>query len=290
MLYIVLAAILVSWIFVLFKMFPKYGVSTFPAIVINYVTACICGFIFFGHTLKQEAFLHTSWIPYVVLCGFLFIGLFLLMGISSQKNGVSLTSVTVKMSMAISMLMMIFSYNEKVGVVKILGIFIATLAVLSMSISKKEAKNSKDKNGSLLLVLLFIGCGVLDFTLNYVQNFHLEYLSIPLFSAIGLGSAGVIGTIILLFLLGKKKESINRNTLIGGILLGVPNYFSIFFIIQSYSTTSWSDSTVLAVMNVLTVLTSTLVGVFAFSEKLDRLKWIGLVSAFFAIYLFYISG
>ena len=186
--------------------------------------------------------------------------------------------------------MMIISYNEKVGAIKIIGILIATLAVLAMSFTKKETNQSKDKNGSLFLVLLFIGCGILDFTLNYVQNFHLEHLSIPLFSAIGLGSAGIIGALILTYLLLKKKVCINRNTIIGGILLGIPNYFSIFFIIQSYSSTTWSDSTVLAVMNVLTVLTSTLVGVFSFNEKLDRMKWLGLVSAFIAIYLFYISG
>ena len=91
-----------SVIFVLFKLFPKYGIDTFQAIVFNYFTACVCGFVLYGNTWTNKAIENNDWMIWALISGVLFISLFVLMGKSSQLNGVALTSVSVKMSMAIS--------------------------------------------------------------------------------------------------------------------------------------------------------------------------------------------
>ena len=297
---IFISVLATTWIFILFKLFPKYGVNTFQAIVINYLTACVCGISLYGNTLTKTAFEHTSWIPFVFLCGILFISLFYLMGLSSQRNGMSITSVAVKMSMAISMGLMIFIYKEEITWMKVAGIILSILGVIIMSYARR-ATSDDDRNPSivtrhsslysrnLLLIAIFLGCGLLDVVLNYVQSFHLQHLSTSLFSAFGLGMAGVFGGIILLINILRKKETFEKKSIIAGILLGIPNYFSIYYLIQSYSSTSWSDSTVLAVLNVATVITSTLAGLVLFKEKLNLQKSAGLVLSLLAIACFYFS-
>ena len=291
---ILISILATTWIFILFKLFPKYGVNTFQAIVVNYLTACVCGILLYGNTLTNAAFEHTSWIPFVFLCGILFISLFYLMGISSQRNGVSITSVAVKMSMAISMGLMIVLYHESITSLKIGGIIFAILGVIIMSYERKQlrpesfrekkvtsrklsGRNSSLFSRNLILFAIFLGCGLLDVVLNYVQSFHLEHLSTSLFSAFGLGMAGVFGGIVLLVNILRKKEKFEKKSILAGILLGIPNYFSIYYLIKSYSSTPWSDSTVIAVLNVTTVITSTLAGLVLFKEKLNLQKSIGLI-------------
>jgi drug/metabolite transporter (DMT)-like permease len=298
---IFISVLATTWIFILFKLFPKYGVNTFQAIVINYLTACICGILLYGNTLTKTAFEHISWIPFVFLCGILFISLFYLMGLSSQRNGMSITSVAVKMSMAISMGLMIFIYKEEITWMKVAGIILSILGVIIMSYERRVTsdddsnpslvtRNSSLYSRNLLLLAIFLGCGLLDVVLNYVQSFHLQYLSTSLFSAFGLGMAGIFGGIILLINILRKKETFEKKSIIAGVLLGIPNYFSIYYLIQSYSSTSWSDSTVLAVLNVTTVITSTLAGLVLFKEKLNLPKSLGLFLSLLAIACFYFAN
>ncbi|MFN6015392.1 MAG: EamA family transporter, partial [Flavobacteriales bacterium] len=125
-------------IFVIFKLFPRYGIDTFQAIVFNYFTAFACGTILFGNEWKDTALQQGQWPLFVVISAFLFISLFILMGISSQRNGVALTSIAVKMSMAISMLLMITLYRESLSALKMSGILFAFTGVFLVSFSGKE--------------------------------------------------------------------------------------------------------------------------------------------------------
>jgi drug/metabolite transporter (DMT)-like permease len=206
------------------------------------------------------------------------------MGKSSQNNGVSLTTVIVKMSMAFSMVLMILFYHENINIYKTSAFILALFGIFFLSKEKNDGrKNNKDK---ILLIILFIGCGALDFVLNYVQNFKLQYISSPLFSAFGLGFAGIIGCILLTIKSIKKQEKITFKNILAGVLLGIPNYFSIYYLIHSYEVLDLPDSTVLALLNVLSVLASLIAGYFLFKEKITVLKAIGILSCLISINLF----
>lgn len=284
MISISIAVITVTWIFILFKSFPKYNIDTFQAVVFNYLAAFTCGTILYGNQITKNIFEHREWMLWALICGALFISLFFLMGKSSQNNGVSLTTVVVKMSMAFSMILMILIYNESLTEYKISAITLALLGIFFLS--KEKQQKEKNSNNKLLLIILFIGCGLLDFILNFVQNFKLQHISSSLFSAFGLGLAGAIGCLILLFKSFKSKEKVTLKNILAGILLGVPNYFSIYYLIHSYEVLDLPDSTVLALLNVLSVLASLVAGYFIFKEKITWLKVIGIFSCLISIYLF----
>lgn len=276
-----------SFIFVIFKLFPRFGIKTFQAIVFNYFTAFSCGVILFGNEWKDHSISDATWPLYALISGALFISLFILMGISSQKNGVALTSIAGKMSMAVSLIFMIFIYREEMSFLKTCGILLAFLGVFLVSFSK----NYKDASGSIwMLVILFLGSGLLDFVLNYVQKFHLEQLAPSLFSAFGFGIAGLIGLSVLIFQFITKKSVFQFRNVLAGIALGVPNYFSIFLLMLSYKTTGWTDTTVLVIINVSVVLLSAVTGFVAFKENVNTQKIIGLLSAVSAIIILYFAN
>lgn len=276
-----------SLIFVIFKLFKRYNIDTFQAIVVNYFTAFSIGFGLYGHTWTSANLEQLQWVPYAVLCAICFISLFLIMGKSSQLNGVASTSIAVKMSMAISLIFMIFFYNESVNTLKIIGIILAFIGVYLITAKSKSTPSTT--NATWMLAVLFLGSGFLDFLLNFIQNSQLGHLSTALFSAIGFGMAGTIGIVILTIKLIRGTTVIRGRNILAGIILGIPNYFSIYLLLLSYSSTGWPDSTVLAITNVSVVLCSALIGFIAFRENTSTAKLIGLISAILAIAVLYMA-
>lgn len=277
-----------SVIFVIFKLFPKYGINTFHAIVFNYFTAFTCGILLFGKDWNPKALETGNWPYFAVLSAILFISLFIVMGISSQRNGVALTSIAGKMSMGLSMLFMIGLYSEPLSFLKIIGILLAFLGVFLVSFAKST--DEKSSNSIWLLVLLFVGSAILDVVLNYVQKYEFEHIPASLFSAFGFGLAGIIGLSILIVQIAREKATFELKNIFAGIVLGIPNYFSIYLLILSYKSTGWTDSTVLAIMNVSTVLISAVIGFIAFRENVTFQKIIGLLAAVSAIILLYFAN
>jgi drug/metabolite transporter (DMT)-like permease len=287
MIELILAVLFSSGIFAIFKLFVRFQIDTFQAIVFNYFTAALCGFGLYWNTWDPTNLIQISWIPFAFISGILFISLFVILGLSSQRNGVAITSVATKMSMATGILGMIFLYNESVGILKVVGILSAIIGVVVVSWVK--SKNEKGQGAWWMLFLLFFGSGLLDVVLNYAQKNSLGTLTPALFSAFGLAIAGIFGLLILIVQLILGKSKIELKNILAGVVLGVPNYFSIYLLISSYQSTGWTDSTVLSVINVSVVLISTLIGLIFFQEKINRLKLIGLIFSLSAITLLYFA-
>ncbi len=280
-----------SLLFVIFKLFPRFGIDTFQAIVFNYFTALVCGFLIYGNQWDSRALEGGNWPLFAVICAVLFISLFIIMGLSSQKNGVASTSIAVKMSMAMTILLMFMFYKEKLTLLKAAGIVFAILGIILVSYSKPtKDKTKKTDNAIWMLLILFVGSGILDFALNYVQKFELIYLTPPLFSAIGFGLAGILGFIVLFVRVLQKKNKFDLNSILAGIILGIPNFFSIFLLIVSYKSTGWTDTTVVSILSVSVVVTTSLIGFVIFKESISIRKIIGLFSAIFAIIVLYLAN
>ena len=274
-------------IFTIFRLFKRFGIDTFQAIIVNYFTATGIGFALYGNTWNNLAWEQNSWMIYAVITSLLFISLFLLMGLSSQENGIASTSVAIKMSMAISIVLLILYYSETPSTIKVIGVILAFVSVILVSWSKQ--KNKSITKHKWMLMVLFFGGGCLDFVLNYVQENQLDVLKPSLFSAICFGIAGCIGTIILVFKVIKGTSKLEWKNVIAGVILGIPNFFSIYFLLLSYTSTGWTDTTVLALMNVSVVLGSALIGLFIFKESTTPKKIIGLFIALVAIITLYIA-
>ena len=288
MIFLLLSILSSSIILVIFKGFERYKINLFQAIVWNYVTAVSCGFILYGNQWKSSAITTGNWKLFALICGISFIGIFTVMGKSSQQNGIGSTAIAGRMSLAISIIALIIFYNEALTVWKIIGILAAILSVVLLNFSKNQEK-STGKNGILLLVIIFIGSGLLDIILNFaIQPKNLGTLTPNLFSAIGFGIAGCIGLTILGIQLLRKKTIFQFRNILGGIVLGIPNYFSIYLLLKAYSVLEaekhWTQSSILGINNVVIVLISSLLALLFFKEKMNKIKAVGFVTAITATY------
>jgi len=273
---------------VIFRIFERYEIDSFQAIVVNYFTAFICGISIYAADIQPGILTNLTWIPFIGVSAILFISLFIIMAISAQKNGIASTSVAVKMSMALSMLGMILIYKEAISFIKISGVVLALLGVFLLAGANKGTnKNSS----SFMLVILFFGSGLLDLHLNYAQKVALSNLSPPLFTAFGFGLAGCIGLVVYIIQgIRSSYKPVRAKNIIAGVTLGIPNFYSIYFILKSYRTLNWQDSSVLAVANVSIVILSVFVGLLVFKEQVNKIKIAGILSALLAITLLYLSS
>ncbi|WP_281540391.1 DMT family transporter [Maribacter aestuarii] len=283
MLYLALSILFSSLIFVIFKLYIRFNVETPYAIITNYVVACAVGLVAYTGSFDFVEITQKSWFLGALALGVLFILIFNIMALTSQRLGVSVASVATKMSFVVPAVVGIFLYKEELGPLKVLGILIAIMAVYLSSI-KKTALPFKL---SLLFLpfLVFLGSGIIDTSIKYFQELHLKDGELPLFSATVFFAAGISGFVFMGFKAIKQRVRFNIINVIGGIALGVPNYFSIYFLVKALEYDGLNSASIFTINNVAIVLLSTLFGIIFFKERLSLKNWSGIGLAILSILL-----
>jgi len=272
-----------TWIFVVFKLYDVYKVQTLVAIIINYITACLVGLTLYDGTFNVGEILESTWVWGPVFMGVLFIAIFNLMARTSQVAGVSVASVATKMSLVIPVLLGVFLYNEQLSFIEIAGIVLALTAVYLVSAKGKGLH--VDRKYLILPVLVFLGSGIIDASIKYFEEVHLSDQEIPIFSSMIFGFAAISGLIFIGFKSNKNKMNLSLKNILGGLALGIPNYFSIYFLIRALRSDLLSSAAVFTINNVAIVMLSTLVGILLFKEKLSVKNWGGVALAILSIIL-----
>ena len=284
MFYLLISICISSFLFVIFKLFDVLKVNTFQAIVVNYFVAAVLGFYLSNNSVSFQEIPNQPWFIGAFLLGIMFILVFNVMALTSQKNGLSVASVSSKMSVVIAIVFGVWYYEESLGFIKLSGILLALIAVYLTSV--KEKKETTVKQVSLLFpILLFFGSGAIDTSLKFIETRFVEEGGVPLFSATIFGCAFILGMTILLYQIVKGTFRFEFKNILGGILLGVPNYFSIVYLLKALSTDGMESSTAFTLNNVGIVILSTLFGLFIFKEKLIWKNWLGIVIAIVSILL-----
>jgi uncharacterized membrane protein len=81
---------------------------------------------------------------------------------------------------------------------------------------------------------------------------------------------------------GDQYSFTSKEWIFGG-LLGLVNFFSIFFLVKTINDSWLSKGSIVCLNNLGVVLLSTLIAIVAFKEKLSRINWIGLALAIVAL-------
>jgi len=284
LIYLLLSILASTFIFVIFKLFNRFKINTFQAIVVNYMVACTSGLIAFDGTVNFSEIPEYDWFYYTIALGALFIIVFNLMASTTQKSGLSVVSVATKMSVVVPILFGLLYYKESLSFLKIVGIILALLAVYLVSI-KSEAGLKINRRSLYLPVLVFLGSGIIDTSLKYLEEAFVAENDVPIFSATIFASAGLIGILIVLIMVIRGKIKLQLKNIVAGICLGVPNYFSIYFLVKALRTGLLDSSGIFTVNNVAIVMLSTLIGILLFTERLQKKNWLGIVFAILSIFL-----
>lgn len=283
MYYLILTILFSSFIYIIFKLFDANRVHTFQAIVANYFTCAVIGFLFTGvDQFEQVLSVLQPAIPYAAILGLLFIIVFTHIGYTSQKFGVGVASISDKLSLVLPAVAAFILYQDSITFLKIAGILLSIIAVF-LAINKKENTQHEDlKKYRHYPIVVFIGAGLISVLLKQVQHQfpEINYNSFLIFL---FGVAFFFGFIFFIFQLLNKKITFSLRSIIAGILLGIPNYFSIFFIMKSLDTPNWQSSVVFPVMNIGIVVITSIIGLLLFKETMNKKNAFGLLLAVVAI-------
>jgi drug/metabolite transporter (DMT)-like permease len=282
-LYLFLSILFNTLPFVLFKLFAKYNIDILQALVANYVTAFFVGFLFLDESTSLIKIDIQSWFIGSIVLGIIFIVNFYFTTLATQRNGLSVVTVASKMSVIIPVGLGVFLYNESLSSIKITGIAIALLAIYFTSM--KEAGISKNTNYLLYPILVFFGAGIIDSTLKYLQTFYIKTDEIQLFSTLTFLFAFVVGMVAIIYKSIKGTLAIKGRNIIAGIILGIPNYFALYFLVKMLEAKAFQSATLFTIHNIAIVILSTFVGILFFKETISKRNAFGIGLALFALFL-----
>jgi drug/metabolite transporter (DMT)-like permease len=286
MLFLALSMLTSTLLIIILKSFAKFEVNTFQAIVVNYWVCTLTGSMIENYytPMHLEA-ISTPWFYSTLMLGVSFIVLFNLMGYTAQKLGLTVVSVSNKLSLIIPVSLAFFFMNEKVTALKILSIVMALAAVVLVTFQKnKEAGSKPSKLLFILPIVLFLGSGFNDSLVNHiVQTTGLMEAEKPKFVIWIFQVAAILGTIILIIQLILKQQKFALKNIIAGVCLGVPNYFSMYYLVKALADSGLQSSVVFPINNVAIVIASAISGIVLFTEKLTKLQIAGILLACISI-------
>lgn len=276
MIALVLTILLTALLFLCFKEFSKRAINTHQAITFNYLTASILGFIFYNNPISVNKILTADWIFPTIALGVFFVIMFNVMASTTQKLGISIASMASKMSLIIPVFAaLLLQENTDFSFVNGLGILLAIIAVYFTF--KKEAQLEEPIT---IAIILFFGAGILDMSLNYIQEYYLkdeddfsQFIILVFFVAFLAGLLKII----------YSKQKIQLKNIMAGIALGIPNYLSIYFVLDALN--QLGGIIVFPVLNIGVVLLSSILSFVIYKEYLSKLNWSGIALACISIIL-----
>lgn len=293
MLFLLLSALCSAALMLVFKAFEKWSVNVWQGVTFNYIVCVLTGSLVFMTQFGQAAAVLSGswqWLYPAGVLGVLFFAGFSLSGFSTQKAGITVTTLAAKMSLIVPVLFnVLFMPGNQLTPLAYAGI-VLTFPALWLASAKKEEAHSKNLQPTgiaavVLPVLVFISGGVVDTTINWSNGGLQSEAQQALFSIASFGAAAVSGLIVLIFRAIKTGEHIHWRNVVGGIALGIPNYFSVYLLLQALSAFGNNGAWLFPLYNILIILTASAASARLFGEKLTRTNLIGMVLAMIALTL-----
>ena len=286
-LYLLLSIVASSYIVLYFKYLEKFSFHLLPVVAVNYVVCVICGSIDSPHFWTHLCESPKNVFPFGIGLGFLFISIFFLIGSLTQKAGAGFVAILSKMCVVIPVLFSVLYLHEKINFWNISGIFLALVALVLVQIRKKEVGETTTMSLSLATMLpaalVFFGSGAIDTSLKIFNVYYSDAVPESDFSILIFGTAGIVGTVILTYMYASKRIPFDYHALIAGIGLGIPNYFSIVFLLKALAYIQ--GSLFFPLNNIGVVLVVCVLGIVVYREIYTRLNYVGVFLAIAAILL-----
>ncbi|MDP4688019.1 MAG: EamA family transporter [Salibacteraceae bacterium] len=278
MIYIILSVLASSAILLIFRWFSSAGINSRHAIMTNYAVASATGLIVF---MPSAHWYNQPWFWPSAALGILFYTIFRVMAKTAQENGVAVGVVVTKMSVIIPVIIGLTVLDEGANWFKIVGIICGLAAVFLTT-------NGHIKGGAIIWpAVLFIGSGIIDSLLNLFQEWSVTEDEFPVFSSTVFAFA--FFTAIVHHFILKTERKVQTKSMLGGLLLGVVNFGSIYFLLAALALPAWESSVVFPINNFGIVLLSTIMAMALFKERPNIKNWIGIGLSFSAIWFLYLA-
>lgn len=287
-------SILVSTLlFSCFRLFPKYEVRLEEAVVINYIVAGTIAIALAGpaHAVGRiDA--PSSWAGAIMGLSFLY--MFKKIGQCTQVLGMGVVAIATKMSMVLPMaIFILLDPNDPFSWPKAAAVLLAFPAVWLASSPGQSADDpviaAQDNRPDVtwtLPAIVFFGSGLIDLGFGWFSSeSHMSSDADRLtFAAVPFTIAALIGLLRWAFV-PSAKPILSRTTVLGGVILGVINVGSLFFLLSAYQSMPFPRSAIVPSNNLGIVLATSLAGIAFFRERPDGRNILGWAFATTALIL-----
>ena len=276
----VLCSVAVS---VLLKVARKRHIEIQQAIAFNYIVALSLSWFLLKPDFKGLEF--TDFIaqsentPIFLALGILLPSVFIIMSKAVEFAGIVRSDAAQRLSLFLPILAAFLIFHETLSQSKVVGIVLAFVGLFCL-LSKPNQQSAVDFRGVLGLIGVWFGYGIIDILFKQVAKSGGAFPT-TLFIAFSL--AACIMFIYLLF----KRTQWNVASVVGGIILGVLNFFNILFYIKAHQSFGSNPTLVFAGMNIGVICLGTITGALIFKEKISKVNWLGIVFSLSAIFCLY---
>jgi drug/metabolite transporter (DMT)-like permease len=285
MIYLILSIVSSSSLLVFFKLFEKYKVNAPQAIAVNYFVAATVGYVMMENRIQMGSSNHNLIILSCFL-GILFSLIFNLSRYTTQKVGLAITSVAMKLGVVFPVIFGVLLYNETFQEANYFGAFLGLVAIILLNYKPSSGTNSSVSSKYLIIfpLLVWFGSGICDSSVQFAEISFPKETQAGSFAFMTFLAAGVSTFGFNLI----KRSTWTMRSFVGGICLGIPNYFSIYFLVKCLHDLSTNynlaSSTVFMINNLSVVIFSILIGLFFFKEKFTTYHFAGVILALLSMY------
>ncbi|MBO0950400.1 EamA/RhaT family transporter [Fibrella forsythiae] len=290
-----LASILLSVMLLLnFRLFPRYNVNTVQAISLNYIVCFLTGYVLLPSDVSFTLDFGQTWTWVALGIGVAFVITFLLSGESTQRNGITATSLANNLSLVIPVCVSLFVLGTSGRAFDGWNYFGLALAVVAVALStyKRPVENVPDqasKRGlvALLPVAVFLMYGFTNTMINYMNVEYIAALGIsPVVVTLTMVVGAIMaGMVLFLYRLVRGQDRFELCNLAGAVTLGVPNFLSFYTLVLALSAFGGNGALVYPLYNIGVILVAAGVAALFFREKLLPINKAGLALAVLAIAL-----
>lgn len=279
MIFLLLSVFLSSLLFIGFKWLSRQSVYLLMVILGNYVSCIVTAYIINkGFSL---IFFSTADIIQCLGLGILFFFTFYAMGYSSTHIGVGITGASTKMSLVIPVLFGTLFLNEPFHLFQIFGFIMALISVVLISYNPRDHIS---RTQLLIPIFIFFSSGLIDTLLNIIQSTFVQKQA-SLATGIAIIFTGALISSVVFIAITNRAILTHTRSLLFGFLLGIPNYFSVYFLILALGSGLLPSNLFYMINNTAVMLLSFLLALVLFKEQINYRKLIGIIMAVLAIYL-----
>ncbi|MBR0139158.1 MAG: EamA family transporter [Firmicutes bacterium] len=272
MLYLILSVLSASLMMVMMRYFEEKISDRYVMFLGNYIVCLLLARVYMG---GSPIFPKTESLRFTLICGF-FAGVMLLVSLAiSQWNfatsGIILGSTFSKLGVLVPTLTAVLFFGERPKTVQIAGFILAIASIFIINSdggSGNLTEEGRKKDPKLLKLMLFA---------NLIASGLTSTMS-NIFDKLGDSSMKnnylffnfVFAIIATLAVIIKRRSPVTAGDLARGVLIGIPNYFSIRFMLYSLAEV---PATVAFPVNCIGgMMLMFLAGRFLFGEKLSSKK------------------
>jgi len=273
----ILSSVLTS---VILKINEGRGGNRLVVAGMNYIVAAALAYAF-GDPSRLA--LGGKWTMIALATGVGFVAGFLIMMKGLKEIGLAIPTSAARLSMLIPVTGSIIFFDERPSPLQIAGICAGVAAFILLGAAQRTAQSQSrlDLRAIAILVAVFSIVGATDFTMKTMQINGVDKDAMSFFIFC---SAALCCWIPVL----ARRVPVSRHDLLLGALLGVPNYFSVYFLLLALG--SLNASVVFPTVSAGAVVTVTATAIIFWKEHPNRTAWMGILLAAIAVALLGLQG